>query len=300
MSRARPIRDDAPRSTPPRDPSDPWVQRVEVLASIGGLAGLIGGLLYYFGWARTSATFEHFGIPIELLDLSFQDYLLRSVQAAYRPLFLIGVLGLLVLPLHRVIVRSEAAGVVGMALQGLGAVGVLRGCAAVLGWLPIRVSWPAVPALLLVSMILVLYGARLRLGPRVGRRRDTVWGARPAVTVGMLLLLTFWTVSNYASYHGRNVATAVANDLPSRPGVVVYSTTDLRLRGEGVVVRRITGADSAYRFCVSGLRLLTRSGDRQVLVPEEWQSGRDPVAILDEADDLRIEYFTSREPTTCD
>ena len=62
---------------------------LEWVTTVAGATTLVGALLYYFGWARASTTFSYFGIEAEVLGLSFQDYLLRSVRSTYQPLLVV-------------------------------------------------------------------------------------------------------------------------------------------------------------------------------------------------------------------
>jgi hypothetical protein len=167
-----------------RETPTPVGKHLETLASVGGLAGLLGALLYYFGWARTSATFAYFGVGVETLNLSFQDYLLRSVQAAYWPLIVVGLLGLAALSVHGLIARSRAVPTIGVVLAGLGALGILVGATAVARWIAFPTLWPVVPTVLLIGTLLVVYGSRL-LGRNQGESRRAVDAVRH-VLVGVV------------------------------------------------------------------------------------------------------------------
>jgi len=47
---------------------------------------VITALLFYFGWAQTSALFGRLGIDQSALGFTVQDYMLRSVNSTFRPL----------------------------------------------------------------------------------------------------------------------------------------------------------------------------------------------------------------------
>src|SRR3954447_24345850 len=104
----------APRRPAPR----PWnLSRVlELVAGIGGAAGVTGALLYYFGWARSAALFGWFGVDVGVLELSFQDYLLRSVLSAFWPAVAVAVVALLALLAYRLLARSRRRVLLGRAL----------------------------------------------------------------------------------------------------------------------------------------------------------------------------------------
>src|SRR5215510_12251894 len=64
--------------------ADIW-RTVELAASVVGPVTVLAALLYYFGWVRTAALFDYFGIDQRLLGYTTQDYLARSAGVAFRP-----------------------------------------------------------------------------------------------------------------------------------------------------------------------------------------------------------------------
>jgi hypothetical protein len=286
---------------PGADPVATSRRYVELVANVAGSATLIGALLYYFGWARAAATFRYFGIEIGLLDLSFQDYLLRSVRSTYFPLLTLVVIWLAALLLHRLIAGSRLVSPTGITLVAVGIAALVVGGLANFGYIRFSTAWPVIPALLLAGALACSYGADLLMtaggtGPDV--RRSVPASERALVGV-VLVLLLFWLVSSYANFRGTRNAIAIDRDLELRPGVVVLSAGDLHLRGAGVTAEPLEGEDSAYRFCYRGLRYLVRSGGRQFLLPEHWQRGRDPVAVIRESDAVLFEFYSSVRPPSC-
>src|SRR4029079_11853400 len=76
---------------------------VRGLLSIVAPTTLVVGLLYYFGWARTSAQAHALGLDDSLFGYSSQDYILNSISSMYWPL-LVGTVALLCgLVLHGVL-----------------------------------------------------------------------------------------------------------------------------------------------------------------------------------------------------
>src|SRR3954454_17851304 len=73
-----------------------------------GQTALLTALLVFFGWARTQATFAYFGVDLGLLDFSTTDYVLRSVNSAYDPLLLIGLVFLTAALLHERLSRTAS------------------------------------------------------------------------------------------------------------------------------------------------------------------------------------------------
>ncbi|TFV91718.1 hypothetical protein E4P40_05265 [Blastococcus sp. CT_GayMR20] len=269
---------------------------MELIAGFAGAASLFGALLFYFGWTRAAATFRYFGIEIGLLDLSFTDLLLRSVRSTYFPLLLIAVLGLGAVLLHRRVINSAHAPVLGGGLVVVGAVGLLVGLIANAGVVTFRTAWPTVPAILLGGALACVYGAALRTK---STGTDPIPRTARLLVAGILLLLVFWLVSSYANFRGTTNAIAIVRDLAARPSVILLSERELHLRGSGLTVQTIDGDDSAYRFCYGGLRYLIRSDSQHFLLPEHWERGRDAVVVIEDDVSIRFEYLASTDPTFC-
>jgi hypothetical protein len=287
---------------PRRPDRRPWdlARVLEVVAGLGGAAGLTGALLYYFGWARSSALFGWFGVDVGVVKLSFQDYLLRSVGSAYWPFATVGVVALLALGVHRILVRARGRAALGRALALSGGLLVLVGLAAVARWITFLTTWPVVPTGMLTGVLLLIYGIRLAGPGTVSRTPVAEALVSWRLPVGVVLVsLTFWSVAGYATYRGVARAEAIAEDLSESPGVLVFSTEELRLVGSGVHTEELGPPDSTYRWCHSGLRLLIGSGGSYFLLPEHWKRGRDSVIVLAEGDRVRVEYMPTRAPTVC-
>lgn len=59
---------------------------VGAIGSIVAPATLISSLMLFFGWTRTSALFGYFGVDTGLLGFTLQDYAIRAVGVAFKPL----------------------------------------------------------------------------------------------------------------------------------------------------------------------------------------------------------------------
>lgn len=107
------------------------------------------------------------------------------------------------------------------------------------------------------------------------------------VAVGMVAGL--WTVYGYAEHVGHRRATEFAADLPAKPGIVIYSAQRISLIGPGVTFEELQDPDSKYHYRYIGFRLLVRSADKFLLLPAQWQHGRDHVIFLQDGNDVRID-----------
>lgn len=117
--------------------------------------------------------------------------------------------------------------------------------------------------------------------------------AQLLVLIALGLLGFLWTVSLYAERVGRNAATGLVADFPNRSMVVVYSTERIAIAGPGVKVDEINQPGSKYRYKYTGLRLLIRSSDKYLLLPVNWQRGRDHVFVVQDDESIRIDVKAS-------
>src|SRR4029077_11446384 len=152
---------------------------VRGVLSIVAPTTLVVGLLYYFGWARTSAEAHQLGLDDSLFGFSTQDYILRSISSMYWPLFIGAAAVLVGLFIHGVVTATLdstdsptsrvhlARGLwigsasVGLVLLVLGAVGARDRT-------PTRFVSLTAPIAVTVSIVFLAYAAHLfaRYEPR--------------------------------------------------------------------------------------------------------------------------------------
>ena len=267
------------------DPATPkWARLV---ATVGSPIAIVTALLFYFGWVRTRFQARGLGYDATVLDLSLQDYLLKSVNVLFLPLIAL-VLGFLLLhQLHR---RIIAAAQGDDRIHSL----VIRASHLMI------ISWPiwlavtivllalpatkliAIPASLTAGTMLALYGSTL------ARELDGTSRWTPMTTALVCLLLAFalfWDTERVARATGE----AFAEDILAYPqqlvAVDVYSAKRLEISAPGTTEHTL-GSDSAYTFRYTGLRLLEGTRDRYVLLNE----GGGHIIILRDADGLRFEF----------
>ena len=268
-----------------------------VAGAIVGQTALLAALLLYFGWARTRATFDYFGVDLSLLDFTTTDYVLRSVNSAYRPLLWIGLIFLAASAVHRRLTPRADPWLVGAGgtLVAIGVVALLwGGWSRQIGrWIPdttaLGFAW--LPATLTAGFALLAYAVHRSPGK-----------TPPQLLIALAALVVmalFWAVSLVAVHDGRERAKAIERNLATETEVTVLSAEPLVIRGPGVVATdlKIRGAkDSSGRYRVSygGLRMLIHSGDKFFLLPAYWRHGRDRVFQLPDDGGIRIELTTRR------
>lgn len=273
---------------------------MEILGWIIGPTTLLTALVFYFGVVRMNDYLRYFALDPTVLDLTTQDYVLRSVDGLFVPLGVLLILGLAATVGHTAVLRALASeskrnvrrltfagvsfGVVGVALLVAGALAFVPGAS-------VKPRQLGTPASLAAGCLSAAYGTwlyqRLRAGMLLQGRAAKF--ARTLVALFIVLNL-FWLTAGYAGIAGSQRAQEVGRTLARRPAVTVYSAKRLQL-DPSVDEIRILGADSAYSYQYEGLRLLMRSGDQYVLLSDGW-TRRGGVTILLPAstDGLRFEF----------
>jgi hypothetical protein len=278
---------------------------VRGLLSIVAPTTLVVALLYYFGWARTSAEAHELGLDASLFGYSTQDYILRSISSMFWPLF-IGAAALLVgVFFHGVITvwlddRTNEAARVRDARRLAAAFAVMGAVLLVLGIVGARVTRPSrlvsigAPLCVTLSIVFLAYAAHLfaRYEPRLARGA-LAREAKPlvplawSVVIVLFFLSVFWTVSHYAGVRGVDLAIDAESLIPSQPNVTIYSNKRLYLEPP-VTETALPDPNAEYRYRYTGLKLLFRSEHNYFLRPTDLSAPRN--IIIADSRDLRFEF----------
>jgi hypothetical protein len=273
------------------------------LASVAAPISLITAVLFYFGYAASRAQYRYFGIDVDTIGLSTQDYVMRSPQVLLTPVLLLLAVGVLGVSLRAAVQRRVAAVVAGRAdddavaavassrylrtVRRVAGVLVVGGYAALAagallvtlygllrGWELYSLVTPLVLAL---GSAFVGYGSGLATMLRLRNR------SRGAPLIVMWLLLTtsvFWATATLAEASGRGLAKDTAADLGRLPGVILDTTERLYLTTEGVRESAIPQhAGQTYRYRYRDLRLLIQGRDRLFLVPSTWSPSNSTLVV---------------------
>jgi len=269
----------------------------------------ISAVLFYFGWVRTHAIFDSFGIDTTLLGYSAPDYVLRSVDVAFPPLIGAGCVALMLLGVHRVVIspmlkRSKRDRIWHIlrravrAAQACAIILVMLTVAGILFWnqlgAPLGIM---LPLSLTAASILLYYTTYLKFHyPTVLGKTPTASGNAEChlqgsafLTVG--LLASLWAVVLYANQVGAQIAANWAANLRAEPAVVLYSVDRVALTGPGVETEPINQQGTKYHYQYSGLRLLVRANDKFILFPMNWQRGRDRIMFIKDDQSVRVDII---------
>ncbi|MEU4290318.1 hypothetical protein AB0E63_19020 [Kribbella sp. NPDC026596] len=254
---------------------------------------LISALLFYFGYVSSRSQYAYFGIDVDTIGLSTQDYVMRSPQPLLVPLLVITLLAVAGLLLHNAI-HPTASGVrraaqLAVVVLVLGVAGLLA--YPLIGSLPYyALIVPAVIGLAAAALAYLTY-LRRKVDPQLGTQR---------VLIALLALVTvtcaFWATATTAQYSGRGLAKSDARHLDRFPVVILDTKEKLALRSPGIEETALrSGAGQTFNYRYRGLRLLVVGEDRLFLVPQNWTASNTTVVVpLD--DSVRVQFQFQNDP----
>jgi hypothetical protein len=267
-------------------------------------ATLLSTLLFYFGYVSSRAQFRYFGLDVDTVGLSTQDYVMRSPQALLVPLLALSLGGAGLLILHLAVRRHPPRAAVVRAFLVVSLIALFAGVVLIVGYAVLG-GWsvyPLVTPLLLAGGAAgVLYGMRLPGAPAFltpaddegrGLRRGVLAFALVAI-IGCL----FWATATIAEWTGTGNAMRTARNLNDLAPVIL-DTQDRLFLTDGIVKETALPAqeDARFKFRYRGLRLLIHGDGKLFLVPEKW-SPSDSTLLVPLDDSVRVQFrFVNRAP----
>jgi hypothetical protein len=293
---------------------------VSSAASVVAPLSVITALLFYFGYASSRAQYEYFGIDVDTIGLSTQDYVMRSPQPLLTPLLAFLLLAVGVAALNELIRRRVQAATAGgddpdpviaararrrllrdrqlaRAVVAAGYAVLLAGVALLLAY-GVLVDWPYYP---LVTPATLALGAALGLyGRRIARLLDPRGpGRRPAVLSLALVLAVsvFWATATFAQWSGRGSAIEIARNLDRLPSVIVDTTERLYLTSPNIHEKALAPAEGqTFRYRYRNLRLLIQGRDRLFLVPGGTWSAENSTLVVPMDGAVRLQFQFQNDP----
>ena len=303
----------APAEEPPALGFEKWMG---FLSHFIAPASLIAALLFYFGYVASSAFFRYFGVDVDVLGLSNQEFVMRSPGALFMPIMVLLLLAAALIVGHRLVRR----------LLGKEDADVQRRTVSVIAWtgivilivgLVLAFSYGALagwelygfltPACLAIGAGLAAYAAsaaRRLSGGTQGR-------ALTVLLVAVMVAGTFWATSEVAEWWGRGQARILAADLTTLPAVIVDTKERLNPGNPAIAYEDLApppvAADDGeedppdaetvtYRYRYFGMRLLVRGGDYLFLVPDQWSSDASTYVMKIEDSRWRFRFFPDADP----
>jgi hypothetical protein len=265
---------------------------VSFAAGIVAPVTLISALLFYFGYVSARSQYEYFGVDVDTIGLSTQDYVMRSPQPLLVPLLVFTLLAVAGLLLHNAIKPTPTA--------------VRRSLVAAAGLLVLGVIalflYPAIGDVpyyaLVVPLVIGLAAAALGylsyVAARLADRRP------PAILIVLLGVVTttcaFWATATTAEYSGRGLAKSDAEDLGRFPAVILDTKERLQLRSPGLEETALRpGAGQTFNYRYRGLRVLVVGDNRLFLVPQRWNPSNTTLVVsLDSS--VRVQFQFQNDP----
>jgi hypothetical protein len=282
-------------------------------ASVVAPISVISAILFYFGYVSSHAQYDYFGIDVNTIGLSTQDYIMHSPSLLV-PLLALVVIGLALVVAHLWITAriqgAEPATVLLIARRALAAGLVVFTAGMVLiGLYSVLGEWPYYK---LVTPVVVAIGAGVvaytwRLVARLSASEDRAKPLARSPTLrrmGLVLLCflvvatVFWSTATIAEWTGRGQARLTARHLDKLPIVILDTKERLFLSDprvkESVLVPTTEGQTFHYRY--RNLHLLISGNNRMFLVPPAW-SASDTVLVVPLDGSVRVRFqFTNDAP----
>jgi len=267
-----------------------WERWYSVATTFVAPATFLTAVLFYYGYVSSRSQFLYFGVDVDTLGLSTQDYVMRSPQALLVPVLLVPVLGALLILVSRALERhvpEDLVPVVTWVSAGVLGLGVLL----VVGyaWIGSWAYYPMVTPLVLAAGLLGLVWCWRRSGVRRSAR---------VLAMVAVAVCVFWATATLAQWTGLGAAQRTARNLDELPSVVVDTPERLYLgvtEDAGVTESALPGEkDQTYHYRYRGLRLLIQTGDQMFLVPDRWTPSNS--TLLLPIDDVRVRFRFVNDP----
>jgi hypothetical protein len=281
-------------------------QVLKIVGAVIAPTTLLTALLFYFGRLHITGLFRYLGVNFTVLDLTAQDYLIRSADGLFVPLTLVAAVALLAIWVHRLLLGIRSAETRPIVLRALTALAAITGVvlisvamAAIVGDVAMFAAHPETGGLSLsIGVLLLAYAVRLlRLLMAEQRPERVKWRTPEAVIVaewGAIFILVsvglFWAVGSYAIGVGTGRAQQIETELPNSPDVVLYSEKSLSLQAPGVQEVACRNPDAAYRFRYEGLKLVLQSGNQYLFLPASWTHANGAALLIPRSEALRLEF----------
>jgi len=259
-------------------------------------------LLFYFGYVSSRAQYDYFGVDVDTVGLTTQDYVMRSPQPLLVPLLVLTLLSSALIALHGALSRrmSDAhrfrrglrgAVTVGLVLVALGVV--------LLFAYPLVSAWAYYP--LVTPLIFALGGSLAGYGLTMLRRLTAANESQspPVATRAVVVLIwvavaagVFWATATVAQWSGLGLGQEQARNLHELPSVILDTQERLFLPAGAGVEERILEPSSeqqTFRYRYWKLRLLVQGEDQMFLVPDTW-SARNTTLLVPVDDNVRVQF----------
>lgn len=306
-ARSRPAGTRPPASqAPDEDVTTALPKVLKIFSTVVAPTTLLTALLLYFGRMHATGLFRYLGVQYTVLDLTAQDYLVRSADGMIPPLVVVAGATLVALWAHQVLVGTVPQDVRGRLVRVLAPLCAVTGLVlvglAVADTVTNGAIFPRFPEArglgLAIGALLLAYAAHLvrsLVASTSGRRRSRSPGAVAAMTewAAVFVLVSvglFWAVGTYAVGVGETRGRQLGAAAPDLYAVTLYSEKSLSLAAPGVTETPCQDPDAAYRFRYDGLRMVMQSGGQYLLLPSGWTPENGAALLIPRGSGVRLEF----------
>lgn len=281
-------------------------------ASVVAPITIISALLFYFGYVSSRAQYAYFGIDVDTIGLSTQDYVMRSPQPLLVPLLVLVVIAVALVAVHLWVTawlgraRPERARIVTHRALYIGLVILAAGITLIILY-PVLADWPyynlVTPIIVAVGAGVVAYSWRLvsRLPPQPDALPSPA-GSPALRRMGLVLLCVlvaatlFWSTATIAQWSGRGLARQDARHLDDLPRVILDTKERLYITDPFIKETALPASEGqTFRYRYRNLRLLIQGKDRMFLVPDAW-SASDSTLVVPLDDSVRVRFQFQNDP----
>ena len=281
-------------------------------ASVVAPITIISALLFYFGYVSSRAQYAYFGVDVDTIGLSTQDYVMRSPQPLLVPLLVLVMIAVALVALHLWATawlgraRPERARIVTHRALYIGLVILAAGITLIILY-PVLADWPyynlVTPIIVAVGAGVVAYSWRLvsRLPPQPDALPSPA-GSPALRRMGLVLLCVlvaatlFWSTATIAQWSGRGLARQDARHLDDLPRVILDTKERLYITDPFIKETALPASEGqTFRYRYRNLRLLIQGKDRMFLVPDAW-SASDSTLVVPLDDSVRVRFQFQNDP----
>ena len=281
-------------------------------ASVVAPITIISALLFYFGYVSSRAQYKYFGVDVDTIGLSTQDYVMRSPQPLLVPLLVLVMIAVALVALHLWVTawlgraRPERARIVTHRALYIGLVILAAGITLIILY-SVLADWPyynlVTPIIVAVGAGVVAYSWRLvsRLPPQPDALPSPA-GSPALRRMGLVLLCVlvaatlFWSTATIAQWSGRGLARQDARHLDDLPRVILDTKERLYISDPFIKETALPASEGqTFRYRYRNLRLLIQGKDRMFLVPDAW-SASDSTLVVPLDDSVRVRFQFQNDP----
>lgn len=241
-------------------------------------ASFIAALMFYLGAIYTSAYYAYYHVSLSLLGFGFAQLVLQSLHLLRYEVLVVVVVALLVIEAARNPGRLRLPRSLRRGLRAGWSLLAQWHLVVVAAGLALLVMWPYIQPYAWTAPLTIASGLLL------GQSRTAQSDAPRQLRSRSLMILAaaaflFWTLTQAAWQLGAHDARMRAREVVSWTGVVIHSAQRLPF-GARSVREEDFEAGWRHRYRYTGLRLLLERDGRYLVVPLEWDAGRDPIYVV--------------------